>query len=259
MHFPALPADLHPGRADVLALERQDFTDAIQGDKRHAAHERHVGRRGQHGPELVIAEDADRARLDPLDWTPRAPIVATSATDGSWRVRDEDGSLRFDAEMKERRAPHYLDPPSGAVVRIYDERTKSTRIEAPENIPATTDADRRRLEHELFGGEQAAHLVVRLRRKIAKTKKLPDWPEQFAAAVSDAALVLRLKAQWTALATRPLRKCGDPKCPVLGGRYFIARRNARDCPYCRRSRSKPTRWRSRRKELEATIKTKEQW
>jgi len=120
-------------------------------------------------------------------------------------------------------------------------------LESIENIERTTDAERNQQESSIFGGEEAAKRVARIRRRQQRSRSVASyWPEHVAAMVEDSALVARLRAQWDAPGTRSLRKCSDPKCAVPGGRYFIANRNARDCAYCRRSRSKSSRWRTRR-------------
>ena len=168
---------------------------------------------------------ACRRRLDAFDWSTRGRIVVSEASDGSWTVE----------ELGDRLATF---SPAFFMDRPLQSDAKRKQQQAL-----------KQLEASLFGGEDSARRLARAMRRQQRSRSVAEhWPEHVAAKVEDDALVARLRSQWDALGTRALRKCSDPKCAVPGGRYFIAQRNSRDCPYCRRSRSKSTRWRHRQRE-----------
>ena len=79
---------------------------------------------------------------------------------------------------------------------------------------------------------------------------LPEWPahllEQQALSVAAWRLVDQWHQQWNKLQTARGRRCASSDCGIPGGRFFVARTSDKDCPYCRRSVSKATRWRRRK-------------
>lgn len=143
--------------------------------------------------------------------------------------------------------------------RLSWRRREPWRVDGP---PWTVKVRHHRLlefqedRHQSVGARQAAEAVVSIVRRHRRTKRFwPAWPEAFRAREKHLSrrarnLVRCWRSQWESLRNRPLRRCACLECPVVGGRYFVADRNARDCSYCRRRHrqhgpSKATRWRRR--------------
>lgn len=79
-------------------------------------------------------------------------------------------------------------------------------------------------------------------------REIPAWPHQeYARELSNEGRTYFATwlAQWQHHQRQPLRRCAQPACGTPNGRLFVAKRNERDCPYCRRQRSKSTRQRHR--------------
>lgn len=138
-----------------------------------------------------------------------------------------------------------VQPPGGTsrlAVRQWQERHQRTPEDAlKEGLLAKWKRD----PTSDLRGRAAAQTIVRQLREL---KPLPDWPNQSYAVQLSSEGRAQFEAwlrQWRNHQTQPLRLCSEPTCRTAGGRIFVAKRNERDCPYCRRGASKSTRRRRR--------------
>ena len=123
------------------------------------------------------------------------------------------------------------------------EVTPASAIAADGYLTFTGTELDRRLGHRIAGLIERSRNASRRALMEPLGRVTPDAPLSAEAR----ALIEAWARQFESYRGRPIRRCQHARCAIDGGRYFIAKKNDRDCPYCRRGTSRRTRSRHRQR------------
>ena len=197
----------------------------------------------------ILGAYLDQRRRDLREVVVVARFVASHQHDDNWTVTIDGQPLATFHALTDFGLP--VDPPPPGASRRAVREWWERHLREPDDVRKEELREYWKAEPE--ADRRGKAIAVRLANDLRAGLSLPDWRHLEHAselsAVGYAQLATWLR-QWQKHQTQRMRRCAQSTCGVTGGRVFVAKRNERDCPYCRaRGGSKSTRHRRRKRSI----------